>query len=161
LSAQTQAAFDNVRTRIDGLANLGNYLGLFTTLPTNFSQLPAGASRNDFITLQTGTAPNVMQQRYVLTTSATSGAIAAGDWRADVIYNTTAVPAHQHNASDINAGTLPIARGGTGVSATSIDQIQADWNQATTSDIRHIRNKPTIPTVSDTTFSQTTVSFPA
>lgn len=39
----------------------------------------------------------------------------AGDYTADDV---GAAPAnHNHNASAINAGTLPIARGGTGVSA--------------------------------------------
>ena len=41
----------------------------------------------------------------------------AGDYTADDV---GAAPAnHTHNASAINAGTLPIARGGTGVSAMS------------------------------------------
>jgi hypothetical protein len=129
LSAQTQTAFNNVKTRMDGMANLGSYLGLFTSLPTNFSQLPAGASRNDFITLQTGTAPNVVQQRYVLTSTATSGAITAAQWQADVIYTTDLSGKANNTQASLSAGSGTDRTTGAQTNPTVWGMLQNIWNR--------------------------------
>jgi len=56
-------------------------------------------------------AGNITTTKQFLTQTGTGSVSAAPVWAAILSGD---LPSHNHNASDINAGTLPVARGGTG-----------------------------------------------
>ncbi|MBX3034753.1 MAG: DUF1566 domain-containing protein [Bdellovibrionaceae bacterium] len=126
----TQTRVASVYSRYSTLNNLlnGTYAGLGTAatkdvgVASGVAPLDAG-SHVPLVNLGSGTASGTTYLRGD-GTWATLPTATAPDWADITNKPTTFAPsAHSHNASDITAGTLSIARGGTGISAIGNSQI--------------------------------------